>query len=169
MIEWKKLENEVPEFKVPVVCQIQHWHTKGVKESVLWYVDESDHNWKVVDGNCELSHDWNVIGWRPLEAPVRNTDNLTLKPFDYIQVMPHDANIRELLAFGGYSGDDLEQELIYHMGGSEAMIGSIELCNIDYKYILKFSDGTYRMVDEMLFNMLFEQAVNLVPVAGGAK
>lgn len=167
MTEWKKLEDEAPDFKVPVICQIQHWHTKGIKEAVLWYVDESDHDWKVVDGNCELSHDWNVIGWRALEAPVRNHENLRVKPFDYIQVMPADNNMREILAFAGYSGEDLEQELIYHMGGSTSMIGEIEISNIDYKYILKFDNGLYQLIDEKLFNALFWQKSNLVPAGGG--
>lgn len=44
-------------------CKLRHCSTKGVIEHKLVRVEESDCNWRLADGNDEVSYDWDVIQW----------------------------------------------------------------------------------------------------------
>jgi hypothetical protein len=57
-------KNTLPEIGVPVLCRLQHWFTKNIREYVLKRVEEDDVSWRTCDDNSELSYDWNVIEWR---------------------------------------------------------------------------------------------------------
>lgn len=57
----------------------------------------------------------------------RKSNSLVVKDFSFIKVQAHDANVDELMLFSGLPPEDLEQEKIYHFGGSPYMIGSREL------------------------------------------
>ena len=46
-----------------VLAIVEHFHTKGQRYAVLYSVKEDDLNWRTVDDNSELSHDWDVIAW----------------------------------------------------------------------------------------------------------
>ena len=62
------MEIELPEINRPVTATLQHRYTKGRRTAELIGVDEDDHFWRVCDGNCELSHDWDVISWEYIKA-----------------------------------------------------------------------------------------------------
>lgn len=63
---WISVDERLPEEGVPVLVQSQHWHTKGTRMDVATRVKEDDCVWRV-DG-CEMSHDWDVVHWRPLPS-----------------------------------------------------------------------------------------------------
>jgi hypothetical protein len=46
---------------------------------------------------------------------MQHSTQLTIKPFDYIQIENDAKNIREIMLFVGVK--DIEQELIFHNGG----------------------------------------------------
>ena len=53
----------------PVLVKLQHFNSKEVRFAVLKKVDEDDCDWRTVDGNSEISYDWNVIRWCEIYEP----------------------------------------------------------------------------------------------------
>lgn len=66
--DWTSVETfGVPPVGKPVVCLVQHFHTKSLKEVELIRVDETDQTWRTSDDNSELSYDWTVTHYRELQ------------------------------------------------------------------------------------------------------
>ena len=61
---WVKVSDSLPAINVPVLCKLQHWHTKNIQEHLLIYVNEDDVSWRTSDDHSELSYDYNVIEWK---------------------------------------------------------------------------------------------------------
>ena len=53
-----------PDIKINAV--LEHWHTKGRRETILLTVDEDDVSYRFEDG-AELSYDWDVIEWKVIK------------------------------------------------------------------------------------------------------
>lgn len=68
MMQWINPQKKMPKLRVPVLCAIQHWHTKGIQYNFLVRVKESDVTWRLADDRAELSYDYNVIYW--LSEPI---------------------------------------------------------------------------------------------------
>ncbi len=68
---WTMTKDEPPDLGKPVLCRVQHFHTKGVQDCVLKRVDEDDVSWRFPDDGSEISYDWDVIQWIRIPDPTR--------------------------------------------------------------------------------------------------
>ncbi len=68
---WIPIGDEPLEVDGMYECVVEHFHTKGVRPAHLFNVDESDVNWRTVDDNSELSHDWDVTHYREVHLPIK--------------------------------------------------------------------------------------------------
>jgi len=64
MDEWVSVWDEMPPPGKPVLCQLQHFFTKGVQGHELIHVEEDDCSWRTADDNSEVCHSWDVITWK---------------------------------------------------------------------------------------------------------
>lgn len=89
---------------------------------------------------------------------------LKAKPLDYIQVINTDdeSDVRRVMNFCGVPSHGIDQELIYHFGGTPYMFETPttnqELCNINGSFIIRLENGKFHLMSEWLFKRLFEDA-----------
>jgi hypothetical protein len=67
IIDGKYQSQNDPKDDKPVLAQLQHWYTKGIREAILIRVHEDDVAWRTADDNSEISYDWNVVRWKRIE------------------------------------------------------------------------------------------------------
>lgn len=87
---------------------------------------------------------------------------LKAKPLDYIQVIDSDdeSDVRRVIEFCGVPIHGMDQELIYHFGGSPFLFETPpthqELCNINGSFIIRLENGKFHLMSEGIFKQLFE-------------
>lgn len=69
---WIKCSDRLPEVEKKVWGALQHWHTKNYRYAEIKKVNESDCDFRTVDDNSEISHDWAVTHWQPLPEQPTN-------------------------------------------------------------------------------------------------
>ena len=62
--EWIDSSKALPEVGMPVTCMLVHCSSLLEVEAKLIHVDEQDCSWRMVDGLCEISYDYDVKYWR---------------------------------------------------------------------------------------------------------
>ena len=55
---------DLPRLNEPLLAVVQHWKTYGKKFAILKRVNDCDY--RTVDDDSELSHDWVVVAWEYL-------------------------------------------------------------------------------------------------------
>lgn len=87
---------------------------------------------------------------------------LKAKQLDYVQVIDTDdeSDVRRVIEFCGVPCHGIDQELIYHFGGSpflfETSTSHQELCDINGSYIIRLENGKFHLMSECMFKQLFE-------------
>lgn len=62
-VPWVPTKEKMPEVGTVVVAILQHWHTKGLRQTELIIVDEGDCSFRTTDDNSEISYDWDITHW----------------------------------------------------------------------------------------------------------
>ena len=75
-----------------------------------------------------------------------NSNELTLKNFQLIKILPNDSNYKEIMRFCGWNEKQIEQEIILHTEGNPTLIGNQELCERDGDFVVKWDDGTTEII-----------------------
>lgn len=90
----------------------------------------------------------------------KSSSLLAITDFTYIQVLPDEENISDIIKFGGVPEHGIEQELIFHNEGSPYMIENKEIVDIDNSYILRFPDingiKQFHFMSKEYFELLFK-------------
>ena len=73
MVRWKPITDKRPMVGDIEVVALQHWRTRAYRYAELKRVNESDCDWRTVDDNSEISHDW---------TPTHFLENLEIPPMD---------------------------------------------------------------------------------------
>ncbi len=60
---WVSVSKKMPEVGTVMIAILQHWYTKGLRQTELKAVEESDCTFRTNDDNSEISYDWNVTHW----------------------------------------------------------------------------------------------------------
>jgi hypothetical protein len=69
-MKWIEItEENTPNTGDRVLGALQHWYTENYKYHELVKVDEDDCDFRTVDDNSEISHDWNVTHFLIVETP----------------------------------------------------------------------------------------------------
>jgi len=60
---WVAAPKTMPKIGTIVIAILQHWYTKGKRQTELKAVDEDDCNFRTADDDSEISYDWTVTHW----------------------------------------------------------------------------------------------------------
>lgn len=69
MSQWISVKERLPKYNEQVFAIVEHWNTKNRIPTALVRVDESDCDWRCVDGGkyySELALEWTVLYWMPI-------------------------------------------------------------------------------------------------------
>ncbi|MGR5366965.1 hypothetical protein [Photobacterium damselae] len=87
----------------------------------------------------------------------QKSNSLSVKNFTFIKILPANENLDDVLLFAGVDASEVEQEKIFHLGGSPFTVGGIELMEeFDNGYVIKNADNSCCLITETQFSFFFE-------------